>query len=143
VLFAYRTDFWLIDQHAIRYATSPGDEFIWIVRDAGTELFRLYQGEPSAAVSYWLSPTHTCNRACHVVCTDMARFGTVTPVTRERAVDLANLPQRGPLKLTPREHHLVTHLKNVLRAAGDAHDSRVLRAQAYIDRIECTGAHPR
>lgn len=138
-LRAYRADFWLHDQYTLLYATRPGDEFVWIVRDAGTELFRLYQGDSSVAVSYWLSPEHSCNRAYHVVCADTPGFGTVTPVTRERAVELARLPQRGPLRLTPREYQLVRHLTDLLRATGNAYDARVRRAQAFVDQLEFTG----
>lgn len=69
VLLAYRTDFWLHDQYALLYQTKPGDEYVWIMRDHGTELFRLYQGNDAVAVSYWLEPDQHHNRAYHVVCT--------------------------------------------------------------------------
>src|SRR4051794_14008968 len=97
VLQAYRTDFWLHDQYALEYHTRPGDEYIWILRDHGTELFRLYQGSDPIAVAYWLTPEHLHNRAYHVTCTADPCRGTVKPVTRDEAIALASLPQRAPL----------------------------------------------
>lgn len=139
-LRAYRTDLWLHDQYTLLYGTSRGDEFIWILRDAGTELFRLYQGSDPIAVSYWLSPEHHHNRAYHVVCTDAGGYGTVEPITRERAVELASLPQRGPITLTPRERQMLSHLKNALSAAGYTQNAGVRSAQAFVDQVEFTGA---
>jgi hypothetical protein len=137
-LQAYRTDLWLHDQYRLVYDSSRGDEFIWILRDAGTELFRLYQGDDPGAVDYWLSPTHRHNRAYHVVCTDAGGCGTLTPITAERAVELASLPQRGPLALTPRERQLLDHLKSVVRSIGYADNADLRRAQELVDRLEFT-----
>ena len=139
-LLAYRTDFWLHDQFTLLYGTRAGDEFVWIVRDAGTELFRLYQGSDPLAVSYWLGPDYPRNRAYHLVCTDSNGYGTATPITAEQAVELAGQPQRGPLTLTPREHQLLEHLKNALRAAGYSQSADVRRAKEFVDHLEFTGA---
>lgn len=139
-LLAYRTDFWLHDQFTLLYATRPGDEFVWVLRDAGTELFRLYQGSDPLLVTHWLTPDYPRNRAYHVVCTDTNGFGTVVPITAERAKELAGLPQRGPLSLTPREQVLLRHLKNALRAAEHMPCAAVRAARAFVAHLEFDGA---
>jgi hypothetical protein len=138
-LLAYRTDFWLHDQFTLLYATRPGDEFIWILRDAGTELSRLYQGGDPVLVTHWLAPNYPRNRASHVVCTDANGFGTVVPITAERAKELAGLPQRGPLTLTPRELLLLRHLKNALSAAEYTQSAAVRAARAFVEHLEFSG----
>jgi hypothetical protein len=138
VLLAYQTDFWLHDQYALLYQTRPGDEYVWILRDHGTELFRLYQGTDAVAVSYWLGADQPHNRAYHVVCMDERGYGTVQPLTRERAIELASLPQRGPLTLTAREQVLLDHLKSALRCVGYSHHHELRRAAAFVERLEFT-----
>lgn len=137
-LRAYRTDLWLHDQYRLVYDSRAGDEFIWILRDAGTELFRLYQGDDPVAVEYWLSPTHRHNKAYHVVCTDAGGYGTLKRITAERAVELASMPQRGPLALTPRERQLLSHLKSALRTIGYTHNADLRHAQEFVDQLEFT-----
>ena len=137
-LRAYRTDLWLHDQYRLAYDSRPGDEFIWILRDAGTELFRLYQGDDPVAVAYWLSPAHRHNRAYHVICTDAGGYGTLQPITAERAVELASMPQRGPLALTPRERQLLGHLKTALRSIGYTQNADLRRAEELVDQLEFT-----
>lgn len=141
VLLAYRTDFWLHDQYALLYKTRPGDEYVWILRDHGTQLFQLYQGNDAIGVSYWLSADQPHNRAYHVVCMDERGYGTVQPLTRERAIELASLPQRGPLALTAREQVLLDHLKSALRCVGYSQRHEVRRATALVERLEFTAGH--
>jgi hypothetical protein len=135
-LQAYRVDLWVHDQYTLQYSTSRGDEYVWILREHGTELFRLYQGAEPITVEFWLKPEYRLSRAYHVVCTGDGGYGTVDSITHERAVQLAREPQRGPLKLTPRERELTEHLRKVIACAGYPQIGSVLRAQEFIDRLD-------
>lgn len=135
-LQAYRTDLWVHDQYTLQYNTSRGDEYIWILREHGTELFRLYQGAEATTVKFWLKPEYRHSRAYHVVCTEDGGCGTVEHITRERAVHLACEPQRAPLKLTGRERKLTEHLRKVIACAGYPQHGNVIRAQAFVDQLD-------
>jgi hypothetical protein len=134
-LQAYKADLWLHDQYVIQYLTAPGDEYVWILREHGTQLFRLYQGSEPVPVEFWLNPEYRHSRAYHVVCTDVG-FGTVEAISHEHAIRLAHEPQRGALKLSPRERRLTEHLREVIACAGDVAHSKVRLALLFVDEIE-------
>ena len=107
LLVAYKADLHEHDKRTLAKA-ERGTEFIWILRDHGTELFEMHRGSNPVWVTYWIDQKMHGNigpqkRLCYhiFVTADGGVEGTVRPITVERARLLAHEPPAKPKDFNP------------------------------------------
>lgn len=97
LLVSYADDLNKHDANALALSVK-GERFVWLLRDHGTELFRLNIGRDPVFVTFWIDqkrqgPSAAKHRAYLVTVTsDGGLTGTVSPITHEEATRYACEP---------------------------------------------------
>ena len=91
----YPNDLYVHDRRQLG-ASVAGDEFVWVLREMGTELFHVAKGHSHNWVTYWLTKG-ICTRIPHLcfhirVTSNGGETGTVRSITYDRATKLAHTP---------------------------------------------------
>ena len=87
-----------ITEHDLNVCLSmkAGDRWLWMLRDCGTVMFPIAQGQLPGWATYWLDERQghgqTIVPFLITVTKDQGLDGTVRPITHERAIKLANEP---------------------------------------------------
>lgn len=81
----------LVHDRRVLYDAMPGEEYVWLIRDMGTELAKV--GDPLQAVTYWIPrhPAYVQTRVFLLKVTgslNNVAYGTIEPISYARAYEL-------------------------------------------------------
>jgi hypothetical protein len=98
----YKNDLHVIDKDTLA-KTEAGQQYIWILRECGTQLFPVAAGHDSLWATYWLDNGNRRDTPslCYLitVTSTSARDGTVAPISYDRTRRLAALPHPNGVRV--------------------------------------------
>lgn len=142
-LVAYGTDLHKCDRELLE-RSKAGEEYVWILRKHGTELFPIRAAHEPVSVTYWLQPGVF---AFHVrIAKDSGAAGTAVEISHEEATRLAHLPPPAGARLwAPAGFALLLRqdghdIGRVTNSTGLGWDAEVLEYGQCVGRFDSADA---